>query len=66
MLKTSKIDLEIIPDPGTYMFFEKGTRDGVSYSSDRCSKANNIYLKFYYPKQGSKHIYWDKKCLNLS
>ena len=65
MLKISKIELEIIPDPGMYIFFEKGTRDGVSYSSNRCSKANNIYLKSYYPKQGSKHIYWDQKCLNL-
>ena len=35
MLKMTKIELELIPDPGTYIFFEKGTRDGISYISNR-------------------------------
>ena len=39
-----------------YIFFEKGTRGGVSYISNRYSKANNKYLKSYDPKQESKHI----------
>ena len=39
-----------------YIFFEKGMRDGVSYISNRCSKANNKYLKSYDSKQESKHI----------
>ena len=39
-----------------YMFFEKGTRGGVSYISNRYSKANNKYLKSYDTKQKSKHI----------
>ena len=27
MLKMPKIKLELIPDPGMYIFFENGTRD---------------------------------------
>ena len=55
MLKMTKIKFELIPDPGMYIFFEKGTRSGISYISNRCSKANNKYLKSYDPKQESKH-----------
>ena len=53
MLKMSKIGLEFIPHPDMYIFFEKGTRGAISNSY---SKANNIYLKSYDPKQESKHI----------
>ena len=38
------------------IFFEKGTRGGICYVSDRYSKANNKYLKYYDPRQESKHI----------
>ena len=34
----------------------KGIRGRVSYISKRFSKANNKVLKFYDPKQESKHI----------
>ena len=34
-----------------YIFFEKGTRGGISYICNRYSKANNKYLKSYDPKQ---------------
>ena len=48
-----------------YMFFEKGMRGGVSYISNRNSKANNKYLKSYDLKQESKHIiYLDANNLN--
>ena len=30
MLKITKIKLELIADPDTYIFFEKGTRGGIS------------------------------------
>ena len=55
----TKIKFELIPDPDMYIFFERGRRGGISYISNRCSKANNKYLKSYDPKQESKHIYLD-------
>ena len=42
-----------------FMFFEKGTRSRIFYISQRYCKANNKYLKFFDPKQESKHIYLD-------
>ena len=60
MLKMTKNELELIPDPGMYIFFEKGTRGGISCISNRYSKANNKHLKSYDPKQELKHsIYLD-------
>ena len=56
MLNITKVELKLIPDPDIYTLFEKGTRDGVSYISNRYSKANNKYLKSYDPKQESKYI----------
>ena len=56
MLKMTKTKLELIPGPDMYIFFEKGTRGGVSYISNRYSKANNKHLKSYDPKQGLKHM----------
>ena len=56
MLKIRKINIELIPDPGMFISFEKGARGGISYISERYSKANNKYLKSYDPKHKSKHI----------
>ena len=56
ILKTTKVELQFIPDLDMYIFFEKGTRGGVSYISNRYSKANNNSLKPYDPKQESRHI----------
>ena len=55
-LKVTKINFQLIPDPGMYIFFEEGIRGGISYIYKRCSKANNKYLKSYNPKQESKHV----------
>ena len=51
MLKIKKIELELIPDPDMYIFFEKGTRGGISYISNRFIKANNKCLKSYEQEQ---------------
>ena len=60
MHNMTKVELEILSDPDIYIFFEKGTRGGVSYISNRYSKSSNKYLKSYNPKQESKHaIYLD-------
>ena len=34
MLNRTKVEVELIPDTDTYIFFEKGTRVGVSYISN--------------------------------
>ena len=35
MLNITKVELELITDPDMYRFFEKGTKNGVSYISNR-------------------------------
>ena len=55
MLEMTKSKLELISDPNMFIVFEKGTRGGISYISNRYSKADNRYLKSYDPKQESKH-----------
>ena len=52
----TKTELDRIPDPDMYIFFEKSTRGGMSYTSNGYSKASNKYLKSYDPKQDRKHI----------
>ena len=39
MLSMTKVELELIPDPDMYIFFEKGTRGGVSDISNRYSQS---------------------------
>ena len=58
MLKMKNIELELIPDPDMFIFFEKATRRRISYISNKYSKTNNKYLKSYDWKQESKHIIW--------
>ena len=56
MPKITKTNIELIPDPDMYIFLEKATRGGISYFSNRYSKANNKYIKYYDPKQEPRHI----------
>ena len=56
ILNMTKVELELIPDPDMFMFFEKGMRGGVSYISNSIAKSATRYLKSYDPKKQSKHI----------
>ena len=40
ILNMAKVELELITDTDMYIFFEKVTRDGVSYISNRYNKAS--------------------------
>ena len=53
MLKVTKIEHKFISDYDMYIFFEKDTRGEIF---NRCSIANNKYLKSYDQKQEPKHI----------
>ena len=54
-----KIELELIPNPGMYIFFEKGIRGGITYISDRYRKGNNRHLKSHDRKNESNILYQD-------
>ena len=56
MPKMTNADVELISDPGMFIFFEKCLRGGVSYISNRCSKTRNKYLKSYDLKLESKRV----------
>ena len=60
MLNMAKLEFDLISHPGMYIFFERGTRGGVSCISNRYNKVNNKYLKSYDPKQEWEYIYVDK------
>ena len=51
VLSLTIVGLELIPDADMYLFLGKSMRGGVSYISERYSKASNKYLKCYDPKQ---------------
>ena len=56
MINITKVELELIPDPDMYIFFEKLMRGVLSYISNRYSEDSNNYLKSDGPKQESKYI----------
>ena len=56
MTKIKMIKLELISDPEMFIFFGKNIKGGISYISNKYSKANNKYLTSYDPKQESKYL----------
>ena len=54
MLSMTKVDLDLISEDDTYLFFERGMRGNASYNSKRDSKANNKHLT--YSKANNKHL----------
>ena len=56
MLKLIGVKLEKIFDIDMYLFIEKGLRGGISYIAERCSEANNKYMKDYGPAKLLKYI----------
>ena len=57
MLNMTKTKLDLISGPDMYLFFGKYMRGGVSYISNRYSKANKKYLDSYGSKQDSNTLY---------
>ena len=56
MLNMIEFGFELISDADMYLFFDKVMMGDISFISKRYSKANNKYLKYYDPKQESKHF----------
>ena len=64
MLKMTGIELEKISDIGKYLFIEKGSRQGISYTAKRYDKANNKYMNDFDPEKTSAFItYLDRNKL---
>ena len=64
MINMKKVELELVPAPDMFIFFEKDMRDESSYISSRYRKTKNRYLKSCDPKQELKHIvYLDENTL---
>ena len=57
----AKVELELISDADMFSVVEKDMRGGVSCTSKRYSKVKIKYLKFYDPKQESKHYIYRRK-----
>ena len=52
----SKIELELITHPDTFLFFENSICEGITTVSHRYAKANNKYLPDYDPNSPSQFL----------
>ena len=63
-VKNDGVKLKKISDIDQYLFIEKGTRGGISYTAKRYGKANNKYMCDYASNKQSTFItYLDKNHL---
>ena len=46
MLKMNEIEIELTPDPDMYIFFEKGTKGGISYIFNSYRGAFKKYVRW--------------------
>ncbi|GBM90901.1 hypothetical protein AVEN_46389-1 [Araneus ventricosus] len=56
MLKTTKIELELLEDYDMILMLEKGTREGVSQCCNRYGKASNKYMRIYDKTKESNYL----------
>ena len=56
ILKTTRIELELIPDIDMHLFIEKGMRGGIPYIAKKDSKTNNKYMECYDSSEKNKYI----------
>ena len=56
MLKMTRIKLELLTDPDMHIFFEKGTRGGISTISGRYAKANHKYMESHDSEKEGAYI----------
>ena len=57
MLKMTKIELELLPDPDICIFFEKGTRGRIPSICNIYSKADNKYLNLVTQNKNQNILY---------
>ena len=59
-LKRTKVELELFTDIDMLLTAEKGIRRGICHSNNRCTDANNKYMKDYDKNKESSYLkYWD-------
>jgi hypothetical protein len=59
LLKKIKVNLELLTDIDTHLFFEKGLRGGFSMVSHRHAKANNPQVEGHDPEKPTSWIKYD-------
>ena len=56
MLRSTKVEVELLTDPEMFRFFESAIRGGISVVPGRCADANNYLLEDYDPSKPSSFI----------